>query len=170
MITLNRKVRFSHPDFSYSGTAYTEYLFGSVGLKVNADIRVDVEWKIEAVNMTFDGAADTVEILDGISSWITEGFQVGDTIVFTGTVSNNTIYYNGPTSNGRSPMLVLDGTKGAGGILFAFNTCKSSTVGLNDAAACVEIDTGVEDAFLLYNRAININTYVNSGTRTRIVQ
>jgi len=89
-ITLNRKVRFSHPDLSYGGTTFTEYLFGAIGFKVNADIRVDVSWDTLLVNMSFDGATDIVERLDGgISSWLEDGFKVGDTVAFTGTANNN---------------------------------------------------------------------------------
>ena len=90
MITINRKVRFSHPDFTYTGTTYTEYLFGSVGLKVNADIRIDVHWKIENANMQFRTSDDSIERLDRwLGSFIDSGFQAGDTITVSGTVSNN---------------------------------------------------------------------------------
>ena len=91
MITLNRKVRFSQADFTYTGSPnYTEYLFGSIGAKITADIRVEVAWSTEGVNMIFDGTADTIERADGgIGSWINDGFRIGDTVVFTGTVSNN---------------------------------------------------------------------------------
>lgn len=90
MIKLNRKVRFSHPDFTYTGTNYTEYLFGSVGLKVNAEIRIDISWSTLSVNMAFDGTLDTIQRLDGgLDSWISDGFKIGDTVTFTGSVSNN---------------------------------------------------------------------------------
>ena len=90
MITLNRKVRFTHPDFTYTGASYTEYLYGSIGLKVNADIRIDISWSVEGVNMTFDGTADTIQRLDGgLSSWEKDGFKLGDTVSFTNTALNN---------------------------------------------------------------------------------
>src|SRR3989304_8927276 len=88
MITLNRKVRFTHPDFSYGGTNYTEYLLGSVGLKVNADIRVEVAWSIENVNMRYLASDDSIERLDG-NTFVADGFKQGDTIVIESTASNN---------------------------------------------------------------------------------
>lgn len=87
-ITLNRKVRFSHPDITYSGTNYTEYLFGSIGLKVNADIRVEVAWSTEDVNMKFLASDDSIERLDG-NTFVVDGWREGDTIVIESTVSNN---------------------------------------------------------------------------------
>jgi hypothetical protein len=90
MITLNRKVRFSHPDFTYTGTTYTEYLYGAIGFKVNADIRVDIHWEVEDVNMQFRASDDSIERLDDWSpSFIRDGFKAGDTITVSGTVSNN---------------------------------------------------------------------------------
>ena len=89
MITLNRKVRFSHPDITYSVTNYTEYLFGAIGMKVNADIRIEVAWSTEGVNMTFAASDDSIERLDGASNFILDGFKDGDTIAITGTASNN---------------------------------------------------------------------------------
>lgn len=86
MIELNRKVRFTHPDYSYT---YTEYLLGSVGLKVNADIRVDVHWETEDINMEFVLASNTIERRDG-GSFKADGFQVGDGVTIVDTVSNNT--------------------------------------------------------------------------------
>src|SRR3989304_8104312 len=87
-ITLNRKVRFSHPDFVYTGTNYTEFLFGSIGLKVNADIRIEVAWSTQDTEMIFLASDDSIERTDG-GSYIEDGFLAGDTIVITGTVSNN---------------------------------------------------------------------------------
>ena len=90
MITLNRKVRFSHPDFTYTGTNYTEYLFGTVGFKINADIRIDILWSTEDINMRFRASDDSIERLDQWStSFIRDGFRSGDTITVSGTVSNN---------------------------------------------------------------------------------
>jgi len=92
-VTLNRKVRFTHPDFTYVGTTYTEYLFGSIGLKVNAEIRIEVAWSTEGVNMKFLASDDSIQRLDGgLSSFIADGFRIGDTIAVTGTASNNGTY------------------------------------------------------------------------------
>lgn len=93
MIKLNRKVRFSHPDYDagYDNlfAIYTEYLFGSIGLKVNADIRVEVSWGTEDVNMEFS-ADGSIERLDGgLSSFILDGFKEGDTFIISGTALNN---------------------------------------------------------------------------------
>lgn len=93
MITLNRKVRFSHPDFTYTGNNYTEFLFGSIGLKVNAEIRVEVAWSTQSVNLKYLTTDDSIERLDGgLASFITDGFKIGDSITVTGTVSNNATY------------------------------------------------------------------------------
>lgn len=91
MIDLNRKVRFSHTDFTYAGSpTYTEYLFGSIGLRVTADIRVDVHWETEDTNMKFLASDDSIQRLDGgLSSFLVDGFKEGDTIVISGTASNN---------------------------------------------------------------------------------
>lgn len=94
MITLNRKVRFSHPDFSYSGTNYTEYLLGSVGLKVNADIWVDIHWEVEDASMLFTAADNSIERLDN-GSFIEDGFRDGDAINISGTLLNNLVVIAG---------------------------------------------------------------------------
>lgn len=88
MITLNRKVRFSHVDYSYSGTDYTEYLFGSIGLRVNANIQVVVSWEAAEVDLVFDNATGTITRTDN-GSFLDDGFRDGDGIVITGTASNN---------------------------------------------------------------------------------
>lgn len=109
MIELNRKVRFSHPDFNYSGTTYTEYLFGSIGLKVNADIRVEVSWGTEDVNMIFYAATNTIERIDG-GSFLVDGFRDNESLVITGTSLNNwTIGTNAITVT-DSTILVSGGT------------------------------------------------------------
>lgn len=91
MIELNRKVRFSHTDFTYAGSpTYTEYLLGSVGLRVTADIRIDVHWETEDTNMKFLASDDSIQRLDGgLSSFLVDGFKEGDTIAISGTASNN---------------------------------------------------------------------------------
>lgn len=89
MITLNRNTRFTHSDYSYGAPIYTEYLFGSIGLKVNANIRVDVEWHTLDVNMTFAAVDDSIERLDGSSDFFADGFRVGDTVAIEGTALNN---------------------------------------------------------------------------------
>lgn len=89
-IKLNRKTRFTHPDFTYGVTTYTEYLLGAIGLKVNAEIWVEVSWGIEDSNVQFFSADDSIELLDGVTNFFDEGFRVGDTWVSSGTTSNNT--------------------------------------------------------------------------------
>lgn len=90
MIELYRKVRFTHPDYAYAAPNYTEYLFGSIGLKVNAEIMVQVSWGTIDVNLRYKASDDSIERLDGgIFSFITDGFRVGDTFIISGTVSNN---------------------------------------------------------------------------------
>lgn len=88
-ITLHRKVRFTHPDYNYGGQAYAEYLIGAVGLKVNADIRLAVAWGIENSNMKFTAADDSIELLDGVTDFLSEGFRIGDTYVISNTASND---------------------------------------------------------------------------------
>lgn len=87
-ITLNRKVRFSHPDFTYTGANYTEFLYGSLGLKVNADIRFEVAWGSYDINAVFETTGDTITRNDSGSFWL-DGFHIGDTITIQNTVSNN---------------------------------------------------------------------------------
>lgn len=89
MIELYRKVRFSHPDYTYTGTTYTEYLFGSIGLKVTAEIMIQVNWGTEDVNLKYTTAGGSIERLDGgISNFQADGWQVGDTYVTSGTALN----------------------------------------------------------------------------------
>lgn len=88
MITLNRKVRFSHADFTYAGTNYTEFLFGSIGLKVKAEIRIEVKWSTEDVTFVFLASDRTITRTDS-GSFITDGFHVGDTITISDTSLNN---------------------------------------------------------------------------------
>lgn len=89
-ITLYRAVRFTHPDYSYGGTNYTEFLLGSVGLKVTADIQVQHSYGTLTTNMRYTAVSNTIERLDGVSDFLADGFRVNDTVVITGTLSNNT--------------------------------------------------------------------------------
>lgn len=89
-ITLNRKVQFSHPDFVYTGNNYIEYLYGAIGMKVNANIVLEVAWSTLLVNATFETTGDTIKRIDGgLSSFFLDGFKIGDTITITASVSNN---------------------------------------------------------------------------------
>lgn len=90
MITTYQNTRFTHPDYSYGGTNYTEYLLGAVGLKVNAEIQVQISWGTLSTNLRFTAGSNTIERLDGVSDFLADGFRVNDTVVITGTVSNNT--------------------------------------------------------------------------------
>lgn len=81
--------RFYYPDYSYSGTAYTDFLFGSIGDKVRAETTFEVHWETLDTNMTFLASDDSIERNDG-NSFVADGFKTGDTIVITGTASNNT--------------------------------------------------------------------------------
>lgn len=87
-ITLNRKVRFSHFDFTYTGNNYTEYLYGSIGLKVNANIVCEVEWLSKDISIILTTTDKTIVRQDSGSFWL-DGFNIGDTITIVNTVSNN---------------------------------------------------------------------------------
>lgn len=89
MIQLNRKVRFSHPDFSYyAAPAYSEFLLGSILLKVTANIQVVVSWGAIDVDLVFDNAAGTITRTDN-GSFLDDGFRDGDGIVISSTALNN---------------------------------------------------------------------------------
>lgn len=91
-ITLYQNTRFTHPDYTYGGTTYTEYLLGAVGLKVNAEIMIQVAWGISNSNMLFTASDDSIEILDGVTDFYSEGFRIGDTGVISGTASNDNTF------------------------------------------------------------------------------
>lgn len=89
MIQLKRKVRFYHPYFTYySPQAYSEYLLGSIGLKVTANIQVVVSWGAIDVDLVFDNAAGTITRTDN-GSFLDDGFRDGDGIIITSTALND---------------------------------------------------------------------------------
>lgn len=91
-VSLYRKVKFNNEDFT--PFFEKEYLFGPIGSKITANIMVTVEWAAEDVSFQFSSTDNTITRLDG-GSFILGGFVDGDSLVVTGTASNNFSYVAG---------------------------------------------------------------------------
>lgn len=102
--------RFYYPDYSYSGTPYTTYLFGSIGDKVRAETTVEVHWETLEASLVFTTTGNTIERTDG-GSFTADGFQAGDNIEVDNTAANDG-NYKIDTISDDGTILYLDNTFG----------------------------------------------------------
>ncbi|MFI5404922.1 MAG: hypothetical protein ACHQ1D_00265 [Nitrososphaerales archaeon] len=89
-VNLYRKAQFTNADFG----GMKEYLFGPIGSKITANILANVSWASESISAVFTASNNSIERTDG-GSFITDGFEDGDSIVISGTGSNNIIVVAG---------------------------------------------------------------------------